>query len=379
MAREKDNEAAQQLWAQIFDRQSDDEYSTLYDPDYDPKMDIEVFREALADAGWNKQQIEQRTALMRSDLRPSQDNSPGVIASVERMFHVLCDDVEAAMERLGLESHTRLARGVDPIAGPSTTMTNVIMTDQGIVSVSAYFFRYCGVIARAFTRTLQINPFAWDSNDHDTSQGLSLLHSTPGLAHYWFMSFASFATTGTQSLVPFKPAQKHEALLFEQVARAMELYAIAHEFGHHHHAHGKDIAEDPIEHEFEADRFALRILYEIERKPFIAVNPYISSGAGAIVLLRSLQILRIVGDRIIGRDTPNVGTHPFPADRIARFNSVAVMRPQEFDALHSFRRAATRIMDCIEITMVTIVEQLPKNLRATLLELHENSRRPTDH
>jgi hypothetical protein len=49
----------------------------------------------------------------------------------------------------------------------------------------------------------------------------------------------SYAVTGTNILVPFRPATKVEVLLFEQIARAMEIFAIAHEYGHHHHAHGR--------------------------------------------------------------------------------------------------------------------------------------------
>jgi len=55
-------------------------------------------------------------------------------------------------------------------------------------------------------------------------------------------------------------------LLFEQVAQSMEVFAIAHEYGHHHFDHGRQIGRDPHQEEIDADKFALRISYEIERR-----------------------------------------------------------------------------------------------------------------
>ncbi len=378
MARKKNNDAARQLWAQIFERQAADEFATLADPDHDHEADEKGLRDGLAEAGWSDDEIERRIEAVRGERAPSTGDSPGVTASIERIFNFLCDDVEAAMVRLKLESHTRLTRGIDPIAGPSAAMTNVIMTDQGIVSVSSFFFRYCGLIARAFTRTLHINPFAWEADDCDDAAGRSLLISKPALIHYWFMAFVSFAATGTQMLAPFKPAQKHEAILFEQIARAMELFAIAHEYGHHHNAHGRNANTNPVAHEFEADQFALRILYEIEKKPFIAINPYISSGAGGVILLRSLDILRLVSERLLGEKLADRGTHPPPSDRIEKFESVAVLKPQEYAALLSFRLAATRILDCVETLMLESIDQFPESLRAKLIELRATVMRPAD-
>ena len=376
MAAAKDtNQAARQLWAQIFDRQAADEFATLADPDHDYEADEETLRAGLSEAGWSAGEIDTRFEAVKYDHLPATGNSPGVTASIERIFNLLCDDIEAAMARLNLESHTRLIRGVDPVAGPSAAMTNVILTDQGIVSVSSFFFRYCGLIARAFTRTLHLNPFAWEAKDYEFEVGRRLLLRNPDLLNYWFMAFTSFAATGTQVLAPFRPAQKHEVILFEQIARAMELFAVAHEYGHHHHAHGRDASEDPKAHEFEADQFALRVLYEVEKYPLIAVNPYISSGAGALILLRSLEILRLFSGRLIGDATPNLGTHPSPRERIEKFETIALMKPEEYAALRSFRLAGNRIMECIERLMKDAIVRVPIELQARFIEIRRSAMR----
>jgi hypothetical protein len=52
-------------------------------------------------------------------------------------------------------------------------------------------------------------------------------------------------------------------------------------------------------------------------------------------------------------------THPSVKARIARFNSVAVLKPQEFRWLKSYRLAASRVMWVIHSLLVPAFEKLP--------------------
>lgn len=373
MPRLKKNDTARDFWKQYFARQAADEYSTLVDPAHDHQADEDALRAGLAEAGWDENEINPRIEVMRGHRLPSTGHSPGVTAGVEIYFDRLCDDIEAAMGRLKIASHVKLARGIDPVAGPSAAMTNVIMTDEGIVSVSSFFFRYCGLIARAFTRTLQLNPFFWESESYSKNEGRKLLRSQPELLLYWAKAFLSFAATGTQLLAHRKPAAKHEVILFEQIARAMELFAIAHEYGHHYHSHGREVSDDPFKHELEADQFALRVLYEIEKKPFLATNPYISSGAGGLILLRSLGVLQSFSEALGAEKCAAGDTHPRKIDRISKFESVAVLKPKEFEALRMFRIVASRIMDAVEGLTLEACDVLPDEYKSKLTELRMNS------
>lgn len=187
------------------------------------------------------------------------------------------------MARLGMSSHMRVARGLEPRLGPYAAKTNVIMTDESIVTVGTQLFRFCGLIARAFTRTLQLDAKFWDSDCYSKESAILLIHTQPDLLLYWMRIYISYALTGTHALVPFKPANILE-VSFEHVARAMELFAVAHEYAHHHHDHGRQIdSSDEKAEEFEADQFALKICYEAERYPdALGYNPYLTAGAGGL-------------------------------------------------------------------------------------------------
>jgi hypothetical protein len=142
-------------------------------------------------------------------------------------------------------------------------------------------------------------------------------------------------------------------LIFEQIARAMEVFAIAHEYGHHDLNHGRALSGDAHAEEFEADQFALRICYEVEQRPYIFPNPYLSSGAGGVALLTALGTLRTV-ERALGASEPmDQATHPSVAARVERFNSVALLKPAEYGALQGFRLACSRILIAVhaEITL----------------------------
>jgi hypothetical protein len=217
------------------------------------------------------------------------------------------------------------------------------------------------LIARAYTRTNLLAPFFWEAARYDERAASALLVSSPELLKYWTMIFVSYGTTGTNIAVPFRPANQRELLLFEQVARAMEIFAIAHEYGHHHYDHGRQVGEEAHREEIEADKFASRISYEVERRPVIYSNPYLPSGAGGVLLLLALETLRDVERLFGGAKIQASDTHPSARSRIARFESIAILKPQEFAALRSFRVACTRIMDLARREVLCVLKALPPN------------------
>lgn len=365
----KCNESAIQLWEQLFAKMAKADIATLDNPMHDKKSDEMRLRVGLAEAGWSEAEIKRRIKIQKEVTASAPTTSPGVAPHVERQFAILCDDTEAAMKRLGLDSQARIARGIEPHVGPLASMTNVIMTDQAIVTVGSFLFRYCGVVARAFTRTLQLNPRLWEDKGYSDAAARKLLRSAPNLLLYWLHIYISYAVTGTQILVPFLPSKKAEVLLFEQVARAMEIFAISHEYGHHHHAHGRQLEADPKREELDADQFALRIGYELERYPFICPNPYLSSGAGGVVLLMALATLARFKEAITSVSIPESGTHPTVPERLDRFDTVAMLNEKEFLALKGFRSACTRIMGCVEAELFGLLPSLPAEVRARLQEM----------
>ncbi|GES47178.1 hypothetical protein RsS62_64300 [Rhizobium dioscoreae] len=363
MSRAKKNESARELWEQVLSRLAAEPDATMWDPNYDDAADRERMRDAYAKAGWSLKEIEERDILQEELISNAPVTSPGVNRHVEGMLARLCDDVEAAMDRLKMDSHAKVARGVEPRSGPFVSMINVIMTDESIVTVGSFLFRFCGVVAKAFTRTLQINPFFWESTGYSSQAAQRYLRENPEILRYWMEIYVSFAITGTNAWVPFRPARRTELILFEQIARAMELFGIAHEYGHHSYQHGRDIGSDPHQEEFQADQFALKVSYEIEMRPLLAENPYLSSGAGGVILLAALDTLRSIGAVTDDKKNSHLDSHPPTGSRIERFDSVAIMRPEEFAALKNFRVVSARIMSAVELELLDSMQGLNPHLR----------------
>ena len=148
----------------------------------------------------------------------------------------------------------------------------------------------------------------------------------------------------------------------------MELFAIAHEYGHHDLDHGRGLEGDPHKEEFDADQFALKVCYEIERVPFIFSNPYLASGAGGVVLLLALETLRAVESLFIVNVRDGF-SHPDVFSRIGRFDSVAVLKPDEFRVLKSFRTVGQRIMATVHELLISSLGSVPSSARAELTQV----------
>lgn len=87
------------------------------------------------------------------------------------------------------------------------------------------------------------------------------LRQNPELILYWWQILSSFALTGTHYLTTFKPSRPDEVIEMEQMAFAMEMFAIAHEYAHHHHGHGRRLTDPAAarEEEFQADMQAMKM------------------------------------------------------------------------------------------------------------------------
>ncbi|MDH3030148.1 hypothetical protein [Methylobacterium fujisawaense] len=336
------NAVATDLWRQIFLREAEKPFSTIIPPDYDPAVDEARMLHGFLNAGWLPSEVDKLLDNCRVAFAGAPVTSPGVAAHIELRHEHLCTLVENAMRALGIETYARTTRGIEPRLGVSAGKIGVIMTDQSIVTVSAFFFRFCGLIAKAYVRSLRLNPYLWESTNYNIEQGAALIGSGPDIIDYWIRIYLAFAIHGSNYGVPFLPCRRDELHLVEMVAESMELFAIAHEYGHHHLAHGRNVDEDPWHQEYEADQFALRVCAEACRSNNGLENPYLRSGAGGAILLRALEILRTV-ERRLGAPGESDDTHPQVCDRIRRFDSVEAMRPREFVRLRSFRLAGDRI------------------------------------
>ncbi|MEQ9145544.1 MAG: M48 family metalloprotease [Parvibaculaceae bacterium] len=367
------NDAARDLWAQIFERAAALPNAALHEPDEKAEAaQSEVVVQALREAGWSETEIERRNKSdsLHGDLESV--NSPGVGPGLELRLQVLADRVRKVISEAGSTSHEKIEIGIDPKSGVSASLTNVIMTDQGILSVSAFLFRWCGLVARAYTRTLLADLTHWTSKASDPASDRELLLKNPDIVLYWFRIFVSFAGTGTHIIVPYRPATPAEFHLFEQVAWAMEYFTVAHEFGHHVLGH-RNIGDDAKEQEFEADAFAAKVCERLEYEPFSALtNPYTRTGAGGSLMLLALEILRSFED-------PNNSelneTHPAAKERISRISVRNLIQPKQLKMDQEFNGTVLRVMSAVFLVLNEFKDvgggKLVAEIRQNLLQAEE--------
>jgi len=351
------NEAAHDLWSQIFERAIAGPNAALHDPTYDEEHgSAAILAKALRDAGWSEDQINARAAVIASREPASHTTSPGVGQGLEQQLREIADRVRSAMSAMGYSSHEMVVLGIDPKVGVSAYLTNVIMTDEGIVSVSSFLFRWCGLIARAYLRTLLLDVHHWSEAPPNADKDKTILLNRPDLAFYWFRIFVSFTTIGTHVLAPFRPSTPFEVVHFEQVAWAMEFYAVSHEYAHHALGHRSSFANHK-DQEFEADALAMKVCERLEFEPFsFASNPYARTGAAATLTLRALTILRGFEHRVIGSGAER-DTHPLVAERISRIVNRHVLNPNQFKMDRNFNDTVVRIMDAVEALSIEFLER----------------------
>lgn len=334
-----------QVWGQVFAQAAARSDAALQDREYDLNEERQRLSESLRAAGWDNTHIELRMEMAAANCEPLADaTSPGVGPGLERHARTIADRVNAAIGDMGIRNDKPALVGIEPVVGAKAEFVGVPFTSEGTISVSSFLFRWCGLIARAFARTLLADPVHWDLPPVSAKEDRSKIMQNKKLSRYWVQIFGSFATTGTHAFVPFFPATRDELFIFEQVAWAMEYFAISHEYGHHVLG-DRSLKADPLEEEFKADRFAMRVAERIRAEPFGQDNPYIATGAGGTLLLMSLELLRTASRAPYVTGSPD--THPPTAERVRRIANRHAIQPDRLAMDLSFNDATCRIMQAV--------------------------------
>lgn len=354
----------------MLDRAKEHEWSTFDDPDYvHPGREAATTRHAFSEAGWSDNEIDLKEDAINTQSNEAPITSPGVARFTEAALHLLSQPIERAAAQLAIENRDKVHFAVEPKAGPLLSKINVVMTDQSIITMGSFFTRYCGLVSRAYIRTMLLTPMSVGS-DFNEELLRKELRKNPDLLFYWWRIFVSFALTGTHVLAPFKPSTKDELLLMEQVANSMEIFGLAHEYAHHALNHGRTVGtnDDAHREEFEADAFALKICKIVEAdqryvwvKGESVQNPYLWTGAGGILLLSSLEVFRKVKDRIFVNKLYD--THPNFLDRSTKVKNTFVMQPNLYATSQDFCAAVENVLRCVMLELEPMMGKLlPKNI-----------------
>jgi hypothetical protein len=270
----------------------------------------------------------------------------------ERLIELLSAKIESACAILKIPLKSGVVIGVDPIASFEATQYRVPLTDVSVLSVGAHLFPLCSMISKAMARSLLYT----ETDDgpvicYDPDKVLAKVKSDPALIRYWASILFSFATDYGPGLVPFELQEPYAANARFQILEAMELYVVAHEFGHHITApinppsfplpSGNN--ENQTE-EYRADFLAGIILVYLGGDPN-PTNIFAGSRAGAALLLSVLDMIgRTRALLSTGRDSISTSeSHPTIKDRIAAFGATDMFvheaeRPMLVDARTCFTK-----------------------------------------
>ncbi|MBX9589686.1 MAG: hypothetical protein K2X43_10295 [Hyphomonadaceae bacterium] len=355
-------EIAIDLWQQMLERARSNEWSTFDKSEPPTEQEREAAQRAFREAGWTDEEIAAHEEMDRKRLSSVPTTSEGVARTTEFGLEHLRSAIAAALPDFDSD---KVFFAVEPKAGPFISTVNVPMTDETIITVGTHFTRYCGLIARAYIRTINLNIFGVGV-DFDEAGLRRRLRQNPDLLLYWWHIFISYALTGTHILTPFKPSTRGEWAPMEQMAFAMEIFALAHEYGHHRLRHGRGIADEAQakQEEFEADLFALKACERVEAAEryrwFAALelpNPYLSTGAGGVLLLGSLEMFRKVKDKLF--KNRRFDSHPNYAQRTSKIKNRSMLEPAKHASALDFIASAENILRCVQLELAPMMESFP--------------------
>jgi hypothetical protein len=270
----------------------------------------------------------------------------------EHLIESLRAKVESACAILNLPLKSGVVVGVEPIASFQATQYRVPLTDASILSVGAYLFPLCSVVSKAIARSLLYTETAnGPMICYDPDRVLAKIKGDPALKRYWASILFSFATGYGSRLVPFELQEPYASYARFKILEAMELYVIAHEFGHHISASMNPRSfplpsgnNESQAEEYRADFLAGIILVYLGGDPN-PTNLFAGSGAGAALLLSVLDMIDQTRALLItGRDSISTSeSHPSIKDRIAAFGATDMFvheaeRPMLVDARICFTK-----------------------------------------
>lgn len=236
-------------------------------------------------------------------------------------------DIERFCGENNIPMRGGIVAGVQPAYGNIIHQANVPWTDVSIIATTIPFLAFCNLVARAMARSLphRIAENGSPSVSFDPGEVRHYLNSQSDIVYEWSRVLAHYAMFGwpPQQTLSTTP-QGLQQVTRIQLLRALELFAVSHEVGHHVCEHGamesSEDRADMLAQEHEADIFARLISIGIgaEDEP---QNYFAIAGVGGVVLLGSLELVRrakaVLGSYEDSSDASHAATHPPFAERIA--------------------------------------------------------------
>jgi hypothetical protein len=259
----------------------------------------------------------------KATLEGTEQGSPLDDLNARMILARAVDGIEQVCKALNIPVRSGVVFGVAPEPGLIASQMPVMQTGTSILSFSLAFVIFCNLISKALARTVIHEAGSVVKASFDPDLIKVKLRSTVKLREEWSSIFVNYAAI--QSPPPPTPAPELPAQITRiMVLKAIECFAVAHEYGHHALEHGvSHSSEDISDHfkdEHDADSFArgISIVIGMQEKPenFLAI-----CGAGGVIILGMLDLVRRT--RAVLETGSDVYTprdrHPPYRERIAEF------------------------------------------------------------
>ncbi|HEX4410569.1 MAG TPA: hypothetical protein VH206_17495 [Xanthobacteraceae bacterium] len=189
-----------------------------------------------------------------------------------------------------------VAFGVALGGGLNLSQRAVLKTESSIIEATLPFLAFCNFVSKAVARTLpKVVKGGFVEVCNVPSEVGRALQSSPTLVAEWAAIIGAYAQGSSPRDVDIAMTDIPTLSIHVQILRSIEIFAMAHEYGHHVFEHGiaktSEETGDSFLEEHEADVFGRAVSMAVgegERPP----NQYAVSGAGAVVILGALDLIR---------------------------------------------------------------------------------------
>jgi hypothetical protein len=346
----------------------------------DPVVWFDAYKDTLAlearQAGGTAGEIEEVLAGMREKIAAAPAGSKFDDPFSRVILDRLVEHIRRFCKAKEVPIRGGVVYGLSPIGGISALQRSVLGTDASIIELSVPLMRFCNDVSRLVSETVGHAPRpdgSWEVNFHP-HETLVTLSSRPAVLESWIDLLSNYAVFGWLSTYDFEPMSTRGALQTRvHLTKACQLFAVAHEFGHHVFGHGEVMSSegrsDPFQDEFEADSFAIEAGLDLARSETPA-NFWMQSGVGAVVLLVASELVGRTRD-VLAHGTvspPTDSNHPTVPSRVKHMGDVGGQFDQETsDRLRNARAC-----------FATILELVWKKALPAVRALHDRGLRPQE-
>ncbi|CBS88730.1 ImmA/IrrE family metallo-endopeptidase [Azospirillum lipoferum] len=261
-----------------------------------------------------------------------------------RVIKDIVSKIDKACAECKIPMREGVVVGVSVTSGLHAYQSEVLATDASIIDFAIPFLSFCNQVAILVTRLLS----------HSRSEDEKVINCDPECVRVllandnimlaiWSELIAHYAIEGQMMKLPRLPIDNERLSTRVSILYSMELFAVAHEYGHHVLMHGVVESSSPsgdgtaMEHD--ADTFARMISMVIgclSEPP----NAFATSGVGAVLMLGALELVRRARHVLETGNTafPPRKIHPPFHERIIRIGEFDSFAPEEFHEQYSAMR-----------------------------------------